>query len=139
MLFEKMLFKKQSPTTFKPRKGLHFFSLKSIQTLRHEENHTKANLPMFLFCKSTVFLLPPCLFIDFWLTVIEKINQFSNGKNPWLSSKANILLQSFQLKKKKGNIIIKKYNHRICVQQKVVSIITAVLKSRLETRNLNFN
>lgn len=43
------------------------------------------------------------------------------------------------IKKKKGNIIIKKYNHRICVQQKVVSIITAVLKSRLETRNLNFN
>lgn len=99
----------------------------------------KLNQPMFLFCRGRVFLLPPCLFIDFWLPVIEKINQFSNGKSPWLSSKANTLLQSFQLKKKKSNIIIKNYNHRISVQQKVVSIITAVLKSKLNTRNLNFN
>lgn len=41
--------------------------------------------------------------------------------------------------KKGGGQYNKKYNHRISVQQKVVSIITAVLKARLETRNLNFN
>ena len=51
--------------------------------------------------------------------------------------KQTLCCKAFNLEK--SNIIIKKNNHRISVQQEVVSIITAVLKARLETRNLNFN
>lgn len=48
---------------FKPRTG--------IQT--DIKKRPKANLPRCLLCEGIVFLLP-CLFIDFWLTVTEKIN-----------------------------------------------------------------
>lgn len=120
-----------------PQKRLTFFFKKHPDTEGMKKTAQKLICQCSCFVKAYYFYHYLVCSLTFGSQLQKRSTNSQMGGIHDFLPKQTLCCKAFNLEK--SNIIIKKYNHRISVQQEVVSIITAVLKARLETRNLNFN